>query len=306
MTEAQPVSALIGDIYDAALDPGLWPRVLQKGCAFVGGVACNLYAEDPATRTGNVLYSFGVERHYGRLYYARYIKQNPFTTAQLFLDVEQVVSLGDIVPHAEFRETAFYKEWAQPQGWVDAVTAVLEKSATRYAAISVIRHERDGLVDEEARWRMSLLVPHVRRALLIGKVVALHQAEASTLADSLDGISAGMFLVDASGRMLHANASGLAMIGDGKFLRAAGDRLIACDHAANRALQEIFVAAECGDEAVAIKATCVPLPAREGEDHVAHVLPLIAGMRRKAGVAYAAVAVIFVRKPSFDIPAPTE
>jgi DNA-binding CsgD family transcriptional regulator/PAS domain-containing protein len=306
MTETQPVSVLIGDIYDAALDPSLWPRVLQKGCAFVGGVACSLYTEDSATRTGHALYSWGVEPRYGRLYYSCYIKHNPFTTAQLFLDVEQVVSLGDIVPHHEFRETSFYKEWAQPQGWIDAATAVLEKSATRYAAISVIRHERDGLVDEEARWRMSLLVPHVRRALLIGKVVALHQAEASTLADTLDGLSAGMFLVDGSGRIVHANASGHSMIGEGRFLRAARERLIACDHAANQALQEIFAAAECGDEALAIKATCVPLPAREGEEHVAHVLPLTAGMRRKAGVSYAAVAVMFVRKPSFDVPSPAE
>src|SRR5262245_19024893 len=204
MTETQPVSVLIGDIYDAALDPSKWRRVLQKGCAFVGGVACSLYTQDSATRTGHALYSWGVEPRYGRLYYSRYIKHNPFTTAQLFLDVEQVDSLGDIVPHDEFRETSFYKEWAQPQGWIDAVTAVLEESATRSAAISVIRHERDGLVDEEARWRMSLLVPHVRRALLIGKVVALHQAEASTLADTLDGLSAGMFLVDGSGRIVHA------------------------------------------------------------------------------------------------------
>jgi DNA-binding CsgD family transcriptional regulator len=183
---------------------------------------------------------------------------------------------------------------------------VLEKSATRYAAISVIRHERDGLVDDEARRRMSLLVPHVRRALLIGKVLAVHQAEASTLADTLDGLSAGMFLVDGSGRIVHANASGHAMIDEGRFLRAARDRLIACDHAANQGLHEIFAAAECGDEAPAIKATCVPLPAREGEDHVAHVLPLTAGMRRKAGVPYAAVAVVFVRKPSFDVPSLAE
>ncbi|HKA73667.1 MAG TPA: LuxR family transcriptional regulator, partial [Xanthobacteraceae bacterium] len=89
MTEAQQVSSLIGDIYDAALDPELWTRVLQKGCAFVGGVASNLYSEDSATRTGNIHYTWGVDRHYGRLYYDRYIKFNPFTTAQLFFDVEQ-------------------------------------------------------------------------------------------------------------------------------------------------------------------------------------------------------------------------
>ena len=118
MTETRQVSALIGDIYDAALDPELWPRVLERGCRFVGGVASNLYSEDSATRTGNIHYTWSVDRHYGRLYYDKYIKYNPFTTPQLFFDVEQVVTLGDIVSHAEFRESLFYNEWAKPQGWM--------------------------------------------------------------------------------------------------------------------------------------------------------------------------------------------
>jgi len=306
MTEPQQVSSLIGEIYDAALDPDLWPRVLEKGCRFVGGVASNLYSEDSAAKTGNIHYTWGVDRHYGRLYYDKYIKFNPFTTAQLFFDIEQITSVGDIMPYEEFRETLFYKEWAQPQGWVDAASAVLDKSATSYAAVSVIRHERDGLVDDETRWRMSLLVPHVRRAVLIGKVIELHKAEASTLADTLDGLTAGMFLVDKTGRIVHANENGHVMIGEARFVRAAGGRLVATDGRANQSLQDIFAAAECGDDAVGVKGISVPLPARAGQEHVAHVLPLTAGMRRRAGASYAAVAAVFVRKATLDVPSPLE
>src|SRR5262249_3186100 len=197
-------SSLIGDIYDAALDPELWSRVLQKGCEFVGGVASNLYSEDSAARTGNIHYTWGVDRYYGRLYYDRYIKYNPFTTAQLFFDREQVISLDAMVPTAEVRQSLFYKEWVKPQGWVDAASAVLEKSTTSYAAFSVIRHERGGPVDDAARERMGLLVPHVRRAVLIGQVIELHKAEAATLADTFDGLAAGMFLLDRFGRSVHA------------------------------------------------------------------------------------------------------
>src|SRR5215470_2509104 len=136
MTEARQVCSLIGEIYDAALDAELWPGVLELGCRFVGGVASNLYSEDSAAKTGNIHYTWGVDRYYGRLYYDKYIKFNPFTTAQLFFNVEQIVSIGDILPHEEFRETRFYREWAQPQGWVDAASAMLDKSATSYAAFS--------------------------------------------------------------------------------------------------------------------------------------------------------------------------
>ena len=37
----------------------------------------------------------------------------------------------------------------------------------------VFRHERDGLVNDETRRRMHLIVPHMRRAVLIGRVIDL-------------------------------------------------------------------------------------------------------------------------------------
>jgi DNA-binding CsgD family transcriptional regulator/PAS domain-containing protein len=306
MHEAVEISSLIGDIYDAALDATMWSCVLQRMCRFVGGSASTLYSEDSATKTGKSHYTWGFDRRYGWLYYDRYIKHNPFTTAQVFFDVEEVISVADIVSHEEFRETLFYKEWVRPQGFVDAASAVLEKSATSYAAVSVIRHERHGVIDDDARARMSVLVPHIRRAVLIGQVIELHKAEASTLADTLDGLSAGTFLVDATGRIVHANRVGQNMIGEASAVRAATGRLLACDAVANQALHGIFALADSGDEAVGIKGIAVPLAAREGDDHVAHVLPLTSGQRRKAGKPYAAVAAVFVRRAALDAPSPLE
>jgi DNA-binding CsgD family transcriptional regulator len=42
---------------------------------------------------------------------------------------------------------------------------------------------------------------------------------------------------------------------------------------------------------------------RDGERHVAHVLPLTTGARRRAGIAYAATAAVFVRKVAMATPA---
>jgi hypothetical protein len=39
MDEAEQVSQLIGDIYDASLDPALWPHVLEQTSSFVRGAA---------------------------------------------------------------------------------------------------------------------------------------------------------------------------------------------------------------------------------------------------------------------------
>ena len=93
----------------------------------------------------------------------------------------------------------------------------------------MFRHEREGLADEPARERMRLFVPHLRRAVLIGKLIEFKTAQAATFADALDGLSAGMLFVDSNGRITHANAAGSAMIADGNVLHASLGRLVASD-----------------------------------------------------------------------------
>jgi DNA-binding CsgD family transcriptional regulator len=208
--------------------------------------------------------------------------------------------------HEEFLETLFFKEWAQPQGWCDFVSASLEKSSMTYAECGVFWHERHGAATDEARRKMSLIISHIRRAVLIGKVIDLHKVEAAALADTLDGLAAAMFLVDAGGRLVHANAAAHAMLSEGLVIRASGGKFAAADGQADHALHDIFMNADNSDAAVGTKGIAVPVTARDNERYVAHVLPLTSGARRKAGVAYSAVAAVFVRKAALELPHPIE
>ena len=206
----------------------------------------------------------------------------------------------------EFRETRFYREWVRPQGLVDFVSAVLDKSATSVAMFGVFRSERDGIVDDEARRRMRLIVPHIRRAVLIGRMFDLKAAEAATFADTLDGLGAGVCLVDAGGRIVHANAAGYAIINAGDVLRSAGGRLVARDAQVDKTLREIFAAAGQGDAALGTMGIAVPLLGKDDERYVAHVLPLTSGARRRAGKTYTAAAALFVRKAALVVPSAFE
>ena len=307
MDEAEQVSRLIGDVYDAALDPASWPKALEKTCRYVEGMASTLLSQDSAQKTAEFHFSWGDDPEYTRSYQDTYVKMNPLLLPMvLATETGSVVANSDLVPIEEFRSTRFYQEWAQPQGYLDAVSATLDKSATGYAALAVTRHERDGLVDEGMRRRMQLLAPHFRRALAIGKVIETNKVEAATLADALDGLAAGMFLVDAAGRIVHANARGHAVIAEAKVLKGLGGRLSATDMQADKTLAEVFTTANAGDVALATKGIAVPLAARDGERWVAHVLPLTSGARRQASVCYAAVAAVFVRKSALELRAPLD
>jgi hypothetical protein len=66
MQEAEQILPLIGDIYDAALDPVAWPRALEKTARFVGGRAAGLLTRDAARKTGNIHYQVGFDPRYGK------------------------------------------------------------------------------------------------------------------------------------------------------------------------------------------------------------------------------------------------
>ena len=306
MREPEQILSLVGDIYDAALDSTLWVGVLEKTAHFVGGPAAGLFWKDAATKSGDAAYGYGIEPYYQQLYFEKYIKLDPLTIGHFFAEVEQPVAVADIMSYDEFLETRAYREWGRPQGLVDTLNVALDKTATSATMYCVFRHERDGRVDDQMRRRMRLIVPHLRRAVLIGRVIDLKTAEAATFADAADGLGAGMFFVDASARIVHANAKGHAMLAQGSLLRVVDGRLVPIDASAEQPLNEVYAMAERGDAAVGVKGIAVPLLALDGERHVAHVLPLTSGARRRAGTRYAAAAAMFVQKAALDTPSPQE
>jgi DNA-binding CsgD family transcriptional regulator len=300
------LSALIGSIYDAVLEPALWTGVVERAGRFVGGVGASIFRQDSVRKIGNSYYHSGIDPHFERLYFEKYIKFDPLSAAYLTLKVGDVSSSSIIIPPAEFFETRFYREWARPQGLVDNVFAILERSPTSIAAFIVFRHQRDGLADDHARQLLGLIAPHLRRAVLIGKVIDLRIIEAATFVDTLDGLSAGIFLVDAAGRIVHANAAGHRILAVGNILRSSAGRLVAHDQQVDDVLHDAFKATEHGDTAIGTKGMAVPLIARNGERHVAHILPLTAGARRRAELAITATAALFVQKAALETPSRPE
>jgi DNA-binding CsgD family transcriptional regulator len=304
VNDAEEVSSLIGDIYDASLDPALWPVAFEKASRYIGGSAASLTSQDLVGKNSSLYFSAGHDPEFLQRYVEQYGKINPLFPTAYFFDIEKALAVPDCLPMAEFCRTRFAIEWVLPQGIVDTMLANLEKSPASCAVFTVMFHVRNGAASDEARRRFALVVPHVRRALLIGNVIDRHRIEAAALADSLDTLVSAMFIVSGTGRIIHANASGYAMVAEARVMRAPNGRLTAADPSADQALLDVFTAAENGDAALGRRGVAVPLRARDGERYVAHVLPLTSGSRRKAGISYGAAAAIFVRKATLDLPSP--
>lgn len=305
MEEDQGLTQLIGEIYDAALDASRWTHVLAKIARYVDGQAAGLLTKDGVSKSGSVYYQAGVDPHFVRTYMETYWKFDPVASLPDY-ELEQIVSVPDLMPYEEFLAGRFYREWAQPQGWIDAANAVLEKSTSSCAYLTVLRNQACGMVDDEMRRRMGLLVPHVRRAVRTGKVIDLRQAEAATFADILDGLNPAIFLVDAEGQIVHGNAASRSLMDTGDLLRVLHGRLTASDAQVDQTLQNAIVAAATVEEETGGKGGAVSLRGHGGERYVAHVLPLSASVRHNPGMGSRAVAALFVRKAELETAPPSE
>jgi DNA-binding CsgD family transcriptional regulator len=297
--DQQYLSDLIGNVYDAAVDPSLWESALERGACFVGGCGAGLFCKDNGVPHLVIPHSVGFQRP---VPVALYRQLYPAAEGHYLGDLEVPIAATDLMPFADYARTGFYRQWAEPQGFVDFLSAVVERTAISTAIFGVFRHQRDGFVDDQARRHIRLIAPHIRRALLIGRMFEFKAAEVATFVDTFDGLAAGMFLVDATARLIHANAAGNAILDASDILSSVSGRLVAGDAQVDRALREVFAAAGQGDAALGVKGIAVPLIGKDGERYVAHALPLTSGARRRAGVVYTAAAALFVRRASLAVP----
>jgi len=306
--DPEALSALIGAIYDAALDAAVWPDALGRSAKYLAGVGALLFTKDATTRNFALHHADArLDPQYVKLYAEKYSKIDPSTSAHYFADIGEPVSMIDFGPIDEFRATRIYREWAQPQGLVDFLTVSIDKNATTVAMYGLFRHERQGLVDDVARRRTRLIAPHIRRAILIGRAIDLKAAQAESFADAFDRLSSSMLFIDSTGRIVHANAAAYKVLAQGNVLRAVpGGRITSNDPNLGEALRKIFEDAGKGDRALGIQGIAFPIIARNGENYVGHILPLTSGARTRTGSAFAAAAVLLVQKAELATPSAPE
>ncbi len=302
MLEAECLSLLVADIYDAALDPSRWRGALRDVAAFVGGSGASLCTTNTLRISGASHYDWGLQPGLAQSYFEKFIKFDPTTIGQFVFDVEEVYSVADFLTLEELFKSRFYKEFLKPHGWLDRIGATLEKSATTFAACVVFRTEQQGPADEGARTRMQILVPHIRRAAQIGNVIDLHESKAESFAALFDSLADGVLLVDARARIVFANSAAQTLLAEGNILRDLGGKLSALDSAADRALRSVFAAALGGDTEVGAEGVALPLLSNNDNQWLAHILPLTSGARRRAGIEYSATAAVFVRNVQLDTP----
>jgi DNA-binding CsgD family transcriptional regulator len=269
-------SAVVGQVYEASLDVSAWERTLDVTCRFVGASKAVLGSLSLRERQYDLQVNVGYEPGWIDLFHSKYAAVNPLNTATANQDVGEVRCISEYGLIGAFEGDPMYEEWVKPQGIFDIAEVVLDRSLSHVGVLDYTRVEADGIFPAEAIGRIKLLFPHVRRSVLIGRVLKMHRRGEGELAQVIGGLAAGVFMLSATGDVLRCNAAGETLLVGKSLLAPPGGRLRFADEAADRAFAEAMRSAGVGSAALCGKGVSIPLRGQGGAKYVAHLLPLSA------------------------------
>ena len=292
-------SKVVELIYDCALNPNRWIDTADMIAQLVGAEICLLGVHDMKNVHHGVMFRpRGVDESYERLYAEKYAAINPHSVPITLLPVGKVVTTRhDQFDEQEVLRSRFYQEFMKPQGIFETIGFNVLRTEQRMgwlAANRLLDQPRYG--DAEVRL-LTLLSPHVCRAITISDALNLKTIRSEALEVTLNALISGVYLADFLGRIVYTNRAAEQQIENGKVLRIENKRLVPIDRMARARLATVIDEAIADEAAIPRSGFSVALPAREGGGLVAAVLPLHGGERRNLCGAFAAMAAIFVQDP---------
>lgn len=298
-------SALIGRLYDCAIEPALWQGMLEELCELVGGINSSLFVidlEKQKARFG-ILQGFDADER-ARLEGSHSSDQNILMLRTLLdpaCDPDEPLVYHRVFDEAARERSAIYRDWTERLGMIDSIAVLALRDESYLGVWSAGRHKSAGYFTDKEVAIMRAIAPHLRRAVTISNVLDTKRLEARALEVTLDALKSAVAIVGNGGMLLHANAAAERhMRSGGPIMRKAGmlsarlpEQCAAFDAALAKALE--------GDEAIGKSGLGVPLAGEDGGVGAAHILPLAVGDVRTRLMPQA-LAAVFVTGAS-DPPA---
>ena len=297
---------LVGEIYDAAIEPAKWQPVLERMARTIGGthaaIAVHSFSRPEFSLQANwnvpVAFEQAMKEH---------IATNPFVPAAWHVPVGEPISSFRFIGEDELKRSRWYKQTHEPHEHGDSALELLARSVNHFGSASVHRKISQPLFGDGELAVLRILAPHLRRAVMIADLLDARALERDMLAAALDRLAVGIILTDAEGHITHSNEAADRLFDDGSIVRRVGSQLAAGDPSAARELTDAIGEAATGTTIdIPRSGIVVPLKGQAGRDLAAWVLPLDSGLRRELAAGFAAHVAVFIRELGDTSPFPAE
>ena len=223
--ERDRIFALIGRIYDAALDAGVWPEVVRSIGELQDSDKSLLLTSLHSPKDGGFAFPVGIPESAMQQWADRYVQHDEWSKVivEKKLYVEgRVMTDEEFLPYEELLRSFWYREFLSRIDIARVCTGIVfgtESPGVLPTAISVYRGVNGQAYGKREREVHRILVPHLSRSL--GIMFRLRDAElrvAATLA-ALDRLAAGIVLIGARRVVVFPNLSARRILADEDGLR---------------------------------------------------------------------------------------
>lgn len=217
---------LVEGIYDAADDPRGFAPVLERIAEMLRASAGQTFVI-PTTGLPPESHHFGSDEGSFETYERVWKHQDPrFAIAMAKPgDLHSDVAVIDA---KVFERSALYNEALAPYDVRYTLFGNFAVSPDLLLATAFMRPKRYDAFDEAEKARLRALVPHLSRAARLRRVVGALRAELDDLRRALDVVPLPIAVLDASGKVICANASAHERFGARDGLRTERSTLTAC------------------------------------------------------------------------------
>jgi DNA-binding CsgD family transcriptional regulator/PAS domain-containing protein len=296
--DPQDLSDVIGKIYDSAVDPALWPAALESICGLIGATLGHIGTFDIREKSMRWTPRWGGDAYWMQLLHDKYAAMMPFWSIMPQYEIGEIANTRDMVERIrgdeqEIRNGPFFKEWAEPAGYLDCAATIVMRNENRIASFNLHTPPTRELIGPRDFAIISLLVPHVRRAVTVGDILDMRSIASAAFEATLDTLAVAVVLVDADGRIRHANAAAEAMMSGGGPILSHHGELRAGSAQATTVLATAIKRAATNETELGLAGIGVPVAGADGQPAIAHVLPLKFGTLRP-DLSLGAIAAVFI------------
>ena len=218
---------LIGDIYQAGLEPERWPVVIADlSRVFEADMAC-IYTPlvNRPEQALYLTYNFSAAMESAYTAYFHGIDEWSGTALRQNRYVQGRIALGeDIIPQQELRRTEFYQDFLKHHDMEWIVSSVLFEASPETPAthMTFTRNLERGGYGQDGVRLMQLIAPHVRRALLTHWQLTESRLHQRIHQVGMDSLGYGVALLRSNGAALYLNAFAerILQAADGLTLKA--------------------------------------------------------------------------------------
>ena len=209
---------MVGQVYDAAVEPGRWPQVLERLSDFLEGCATKLTFQNVRTLHSEAS-SVRMDPAADVIYAKYYFKINVFLPRCAELRPGTLIPVWELLPREIYQRSEFYNDFNRPNDMCHPIGVVLANEPDARVVFTCGTAKAADEFQPEHLERLRRIAPHLVRAASISLRLSRSEISRNAKAEALDRVAQGVLIVAANSEILFANPAAETLLAEADGIR---------------------------------------------------------------------------------------